>query len=548
LSVVILIRHGQWDDIAHLQINPMDYNDAEMFFRAYQSTKLLSKAKWLPTSIDTRAVAVGKFEESEEKCRNTNVIWKAHRRGELNFLRDYERIFHSARRKIGEILGDDLYGWTELCDFGPGADGSTVRGLTAAYNKLSNPGSVTPGAYPYLNVFSSITRLGELFVGNVGTGRLDLELARGNRVTFVSKNAKTDRPIAVEPRWNIWMQKGLGAYLRRRLKLFGVDLDDQSVNQRRASEGSRTGKYATLDLASASDTVSKDVVLGLLPEPWVTVFDALRSPAYCLNGKWRNYEKWSSMGNGYTFELESLLFYALCSAVHPDVTVYGDDLVVPTGSVELIVKVLEASGFEVNSSKSFSSGPFRESCGSDAFLGVPVTPIYWKEPLNELGTLTLVNQVSILAKRLSADGHSRDRRLRPLWKDLVYRLPRHFQRRGPTSISTVVHDCSAAWSLNRKHQGRGWDGVWINVQVPVPRRYRFWDYIPALLSLIAKPQSPTRGSWMGRGVQVFVPDILDLLKLDRLPGLGTFTIRDRVEWKMKTIFIPSGYEDMGPWA
>jgi hypothetical protein len=282
---------------------------------------------------------------------------------EFKFLPDLERIFHSARRKIGNVLGSQLYRWTEFCDFGPGADGSTVRGLTSAYNKLESSGSITGGAYPYLDVFSELTALGRLFVGNPATRMLDITFSRGNKVTFVPKNAKTHRPIAVEPRWNIWMQKGLGLYLRGRLRGVGVNLDFQGLNQAFAIYGSRTGKYATIDLASASDTVSYEVVQALLPEPWLTVFAALRSPAYYLDGKWRDYEKWSSMGNGYTFELESLLFWALCSSVDEDVSVYGDDLIVPTKSFDTIVRVLEAAGFSVNSEKSFADGPFRESCG-----------------------------------------------------------------------------------------------------------------------------------------------------------------------------------------
>lgn len=515
LSVVILIRHGMWDEVANLQIDPLHYNCSDSFFRAYQATKLLSKARWLPTSIDVRAVAKSKFVEAEEQCRLTNSFWKRVLRGEQKLTSDDEGILLSARRKIGRVLGSSLYRWTELCDFGPGADGSSRGGMTSAYNKLSNPGCVTPGAYPYLEVFASLTRLGHCFVGNIGTRRLDLEMSRGNKVTFVPKNAKTERPIAVEPRWNVWMQKGLGAYIRKRLKYFGVNLDNQGLNQALAILGSRTGKYATLDLASASDTVSYDVVTALLPEPWLTVFESLRSPYYYLDGKWAKYEKWSSMGNGYTFELESLLFWAICSSIDEDVSVYGDDLVVPTESFESIVRALRQFGFKVNTEKSFSSGCFRESCGQDAFNGDPVTPIYWKEKLDDgQGTLTLVNQITVLARRLGAPD-TRCQVLRPVWKELVYQLPRRFQQRGPTTISTVVHDSSAAWNAVRRC---GWDGVWLNVYLPIPLRFRFVDYNAAILSQFFQPST------------------------------DGYVVRDRVAWKKRTVFIPCGYEDVGPWA
>ena len=541
LSVVILMRHAMWDEIANLKLDPLAFNDPVAFFKAHQATKLLSKSKWIPTSFDKRAVAKKKFEEAEDSCRRTNEVFKAYRQGELKFPPDIERVLYTAQRKIGKLLGDQLYAWTEFCDFGPGADGSTVRGMTSAYNKLSNPGCVTLGAYPYLDVFSEITSLSRLFVGNPETRMLDITLSRGNSVTFVPKSAKTDRPIAVEPRWNIFFQKGMGAYLRKRLRFFGVNLDYQGLNQALAIYGSHTGKYATIDLASASDTVSKEVVLALLPEPWLNILGAMRSPAYLLDGKWSSYHKWSSMGNGYTFELESLLFWALCSSVDEDIAVYGDDLIVPTKSYDAIVRVLEVCGFSVNPDKSFSSGYFRESCGCDAFDGIDVTPIYWKEPLDDQGTLTLVNQITVLARRLGSS-EFRFPGLKKVWKELVYQLPKRFQQRGPTTISTVVHDCQTSWKAIRKN---GWDGVHLNISVPIPRRFRYWHYEASVISQLL------RRAWHNVGVCLPSFD-LRVMALDftEAPALGShgYTIRDRVDWKKRTVFVPCGYEDVGPWG
>lgn len=541
LLVVILMRYQMWDEIANLRLDPLHFNDPDEFFRAHQATKLLSKAKWLPTSFDTREVAKKKFEESEQQCRLTNARWAPLLRTELNLPSDFRQVFHLARRKIGKVLGENMFKWAELCDFGPGADGSTERGLTSAYNKLSTPGCITPGAYPYLNVFCELTALGRLFVGNIGTERLDLEFSRGNAVTFVPKSAKTDRPIAVEPRWNVFFQKGVGRYIRNRLKHFGVNLDHQGLNQALAIYSSYTGKYATIDLASASDTVSLEVVKALLPEPWLTILSALRSPNYRLDGEWRGYNKWSSMGNGYTFELESLLFWALCSSVDEDVSVYGDDLIVPTKSYDAIVRVLEFAGFTVNSEKSFSSGYFRESCGQDAFNGVSVTPIYWKEPLDDQGTLTLVNQITVLSTRLGSS-ELRASSLKKVWKELVYQLPKRFQQRGPTMISTVVHDSEKSWAAVRKS---GWDGVHINVWVPVPQRFRYQNFDAAVVSHLL------RREWSNLGVQLPRDELSQFaLGFSELPSLGShgYTVRDRVVWKKRTVFVPCGYKDIGPWG
>jgi hypothetical protein len=67
---------------------------------------------------------------------------------------------------------------------------------------------------------------------------------------------------------------------------------------------------------------------------------------------------------------------ALCG----EVAVFGDDIIVPIDSRELLFDALEILDFKVNVHKSFWTGKFRESCGVDAFAGVDVTPVYWKAP------------------------------------------------------------------------------------------------------------------------------------------------------------------------
>jgi hypothetical protein len=66
LTIVIMMRHGMWGEIANLRIDPLGFNNPDSFFRSYQATKLLSKAEWLPTGIDKTAVAKEKFAEAEQ--------------------------------------------------------------------------------------------------------------------------------------------------------------------------------------------------------------------------------------------------------------------------------------------------------------------------------------------------------------------------------------------------------------------------------------------------------------------------------------------------
>jgi hypothetical protein len=90
------------------------------------------------------------------------------------------------------------------------------------------------------------------------------------------------------------------------------------------------------------------------------------------------------MGNGATFELESLIFYSLlwsvcCQDEERTISVYGDDLICPSDCYDEVLDALSLLGFVPNDEKSFGSGPFRESCGKDYWAGTNVRPVYVKD-------------------------------------------------------------------------------------------------------------------------------------------------------------------------
>jgi len=92
------------------------------------------------------------------------------------------------------------------------------------------------------------------------------------------------------------------------------------------------------------------------------------------------------MGNAFTFELETLIFHSLALAVcdhlglsTTDVTTFGDDVILPKQGVDLFYRVLRTCGFIPNQEKSFSDGPFRESCGTDWLRGIDIRPYYQKK-------------------------------------------------------------------------------------------------------------------------------------------------------------------------
>jgi hypothetical protein len=121
---------------------------------------------------------------------------------------------------------------------------------------------------------------------------------------------------------------------------------------------------------------------------------------------------YAPMGNATTFPVQSLVFWSICCASmqyhgfhQPGAAfVFGDDIIVPSSVAPQVCEDLESFGLVVNKEKSFMTGNFRESCGTDAFKGVNVTPVRWKTTVNAeqlVGSQALSN----MAMRLRIAGY-----------------------------------------------------------------------------------------------------------------------------------------------
>lgn len=226
-----------------------------------------------------------------------------------------------------------------------------------------------------------------------------------------------------------------------------------------ARKASLTGAFATLDLKSASDTVCAALVKAALPPAWYEVLDSLRSPFTCIRPPlvkreaWHRLEKFSSMGNGFTFELEMTLFTAVIRTVCPDLVpgktmwVWGDDIIVPTSLAPIVKDALTFCGFTINTEKSFVDGPFRESCGGDFWNGEPVRPFHLKEipdePQKYIATANGIRhlmQTDENPKGLSSD-------LRSAWFRVLDHIPTPIRGcRGPEALGDlVIHDSEERW-------------------------------------------------------------------------------------------------------
>lgn len=488
-----LLLTGRYRELVELDVDPSTYSDAESFSRDYLAVSLLSKYPNLDTKIDRKAKAIEKFHASEQRC--VQAYWNMRRLRSGRFNKDdhpdLAGIFHTARRLLERTLGP--FNWDEvepLMGFGPGAAVKLPYRLRDRWYKF---GSLKPTVTPACSVLAlcAIMRIPRWFSHlRIASGKEPsdcLSIVRGNAVTTVPKNAKTDRIIAKEPLLNAFVQRGIGRVMRARLKRVGINLDSQEKNQELAKLGSLTDSLATIDLSAASDSVSLALVEELVPEDWVQAIKLTRSQYGVLpDGASVLYRKVSSMGNGYTFELESLLFWALTKATllhmggsDQTISVYGDDIICPSPQAGAVVSVLRFAGFDVNDKKTFLSGPFRESCGKHYFRGSDVTPFYVRDDVKSVDRLFwAANRIKYWSFLQAGSCWGLDSRLRSSYELVISMLPE--RRRRPTMPllrdGNVISDCALGGDFDEvapaplNNARKGWiDGFEGSILHPVFR-------------------------------------------------------------------------------
>lgn len=367
-----------------------------------QAISLFSKLVSLDFGQDKRKNAIQSFMEAEAQCFETNDLLRKRAQGSVSLDPWVESVIFRAQSKIARVLGECPPLEALKPRFGPGATTLTKKRKASVVEKLQAGISCSEDLLPYASrILEEFPHLADLHSDGCEYSRLgDKELCRrvsvvitNDIVDFVPKNAKTHRTITKGGTLNMMVQLAYGDYMSKRLAAFGVDLKDQEHNQKYALEGSLRGNYATLDLKSASDTISTELVYTLLPVDWALALDVCRSSKVELDGRTIQLEKFSSMGNGFTFPLESLIFWALSSCASDDnfASVYGDDIIVTTRNVDAVKRILTTLGFTLNAKKSYWSGPFRESCGADYFRGIDIRPCYQKDLISPVELFRLHN-------------------------------------------------------------------------------------------------------------------------------------------------------------
>lgn len=419
-KALLAMERKDWRSLTSIRVSVGRYTCPRTLSGDFQIAAFFKKYPGFDLGIDLEKKAEESFFAAERQCYWTNERLAPLLSDRMIYGEGVYRFVSDVRKEVRRILGRAPSRGMIQGRFGPGSTFRDIGPYITVPDKMSSQATFTRGARAFLGVWdqtawsryaaaglepwkqSGLIGHDEIAPG-LSQNDVDSQYApvcedmvRGNRFTTVPKDAWKLRGICVEPSINVFYQLGIGQWMTdRMLSSIGWDKRDrQDYHKFLARMGSLTGLNSTLDLSNASDTVCKNLVKLLLPTDWFRLLESLRSPTTLIGGKEVWLEKFSSMGNGFTFELETLIFHCITTVTAREsrqsgdwhgnvVSVFGDDIICPTDCAKSVIAALEFFGFTLNKEKSFYSGRFRESCGGDYFMGVDVRPHFQKEVVSE---------------------------------------------------------------------------------------------------------------------------------------------------------------------
>jgi hypothetical protein len=372
------------------------------------------------TSDVRNSRALSKFTQVNEECKNYTPPTTIETLPliALNEAKDFiQRFCFRVYEKGGvpePILS--LYKIEPHCGFGRGANIGARSGDPYGKLAISNLSHTNPAL---LVMFQHTIAARSLWLEQeqFRAQNFPTALVQGSKLSFVPKTSEITRTICTEPILNMFFQKGIASILTQRLReVVGIDFTiQQGKNSELARRGSISGDFGTIDLSSASDSMSLALVREWFPPEIVYWLELTRSKVTTLeNGSTMDLHMVSSMGNAYTFPLQTLFFTSLVFGAYRaldipikypfrravgNFAVYGDDIIIDKRAYALVVKMLSYCGFTVNEDKSFNEGLFRESCGSDYYMGHDVRGVYLQKLLDDLDFYSAYNRLAYWCAR-----------------------------------------------------------------------------------------------------------------------------------------------------
>lgn len=315
-------------------------------------------------------------------------------------------VLQEARKICRSILGTyDLEEHVRACRFGRRASVGNPASQSYLDAKMGSPLSGSPD---HLAWFKRILE-DDLLLKDALAACTPFEYPRDMpcdtlTLTSVPKSFKSLRGIMPNTTVGSFYSYGLGKVIQKRLVGVGLNIRYlQSKHRRLAQFFSKTRSHVTADLSSASDSITSWLCNRIIPREWFRALNFGRIKNFQFRGETQTYSLHSfcTMGIGFTFQLQTLLFYCLlkaikeCACVPGIVSVYGDDLIYPTAMHNFVRQIFSDLGFILNLDKTFVKTEFRESCGGDYYCGFDVRPF---QPEGQSSHLTGKSYLALLYK------------------------------------------------------------------------------------------------------------------------------------------------------
>lgn len=292
-------------------------------------------------------------------------------------------VLQEARKIVKEILGKyDSEEHMQCCRFGS----KSAKGIPMKRSYLDLRVEVLSGSCEHVKWFKTTYLPSDrllakaLLLGSM-KNRPRYVTCKSLDLFNVPKSWKSLRSIMPNTVIGNFYSNGMGDLIAARLKENLFDISRmQEKHKKLAQLASMDRRHVTADLSSASDSFTSWLVNVLVPRDWLRALKLGRITDCEIGDRTVKLQSFMTMGIGFTFPLQTLLFYSIIRAVGRllnvagTYSVYGDDLIYPRKIHKYVEATLNSCGFLLNKDKTYVSSFYRESCGGDYFRGVDVRP------------------------------------------------------------------------------------------------------------------------------------------------------------------------------
>lgn len=342
--------------------------------------KKFSFSQDLHTPEELRKLSVEKFTENQVRLSNLSMEQHDPITREILF---------SARGYVDQILGD--FSDLEICERATfGKKSSVGVPMRKACEGERYEGPIT-GSDEHIEWFDKYFGIWNRPALEYAKARAKLRKKPPYRsvsileAVLVDKTWKSLRMIMPNTTLGTLYSGGLGRVIEERLRSYGYDIKHlQQVHGALAKIGSITGSLVTADQSMASDNITVKLIDDIFPRRWAHALKFGRIAEISLYGTKMMTPTFSTMGIGFTFPLQSLVFLSLLLAIRDHclldeqsvISVFGDDLIYDERMHPVVMDVFPKLGLVINADKTFATGNFRESCGYDYYRGIDVRPFH----------------------------------------------------------------------------------------------------------------------------------------------------------------------------